>query len=144
MKKEQKKKIVKGIILSILLFAVVTIRYHILPSIADSGNPFGSVLLDFGVIIVPFIIVAFFFIKEKNFYELLILGAVIGFVSGNLFFCYLMITEIIAPTPSADYSLVPFVWIVFTPIFTGSGIIGSTLSYVIKKLFRKFKEKPNK
>ncbi|GAH28604.1 unnamed protein product [marine sediment metagenome] len=44
---------------------------------------------------------------------------------------------ITAPDPSADYSLAPLVWAIFTMFFTGSSVVGSILSYLIRKLIKK-------
>lgn len=93
--------------------------------------------LDFIVIASLLIIIPLIFVREKDYHDSLIFGAVIGFVGATLFFIYVMVTS--TPNPSADYSLAPLVWVILTMIFTGSSVIGSLLSYMIRKSIRKFK-----
>ncbi len=137
----KRKKIVKGISLSILLFVVATIWCHIIAATTLLSDPYRNVFLDFIVIILPFIIIPLLFVREKDFRDSFIFGAVIGFVGGTLFLIYWMAVPIItAPDPNADYSLAPMVWIIFIMLFTGSSVAGSMLSYLIRKTVNKKKK----
>jgi hypothetical protein len=136
MDKEQKKKIVKGIILTILLFVVEVIWFHIIIATNILSDPQRNEFLDFVIIMLPIIVTSLLFLREKDIYDSLMFGAVIGFVSGNLFFIY-WIQIIIKPGPSADLSLLPLGWIIFILIFTGSCIAGSILSYFTKTVLHR-------
>lgn len=132
---EQKKKIVKAIILSILLFVVASIWQKVVENLKNlytGGNPF----VGFTILTLPCLIVSLLFVREKDFHDSVVFGAVIGFVGVNLFFIYKMIVA--TPGPSADYSLLPVFLVIFTIFFTGSSVVGSMLSYLIRKPIRKF------
>lgn len=133
-------KIVKCTILSILLFVVATIWCHIIAMTTLLNDPSRNVLFDFVIIALPFIIIPILFIREKKFLDSIKFGAIIGFISGMFFLIYWMVLPIItAPDPNADYSFLPVILAIFTMFFIGSSVVGSMLSYLIRKSIKKFK-----
>jgi len=134
----EKKKIVKCIILSILLFVVATIwcEFEVAKNLYTGENSF----IGFFIFTLPYLIISLFFVREKKFRDSIIFGAVIGFMGGTLFLIYeIAIPIVAAPDPSTDYALLPVYWTIITMFFTGSSVIGSSLSYFIRKLLEKSK-----
>lgn len=139
------KKIIKCIILSILLFVVATIWWHIIIIAMTTLDPHRNVynvILYFFVVALPFIIIPIVFIREKKFYDSIKFGAIIGYVSGMLFSIYWVVVPLVTmPNTNNEpiLMLVVIFFIISTLVCTGLTIVGSSLSYFIRKSIRKFK-----
>ena len=91
----------------------------------------------FSGIIVPSFIIMFLFNREINAWKSTLFGGFIGFFGGQIWFTYWVITTAIHLPKSADYSLLPIVWFLFSFLFIISCLCGALLSYVIRKYHNK-------
>ncbi|GAH00113.1 unnamed protein product, partial [marine sediment metagenome] len=146
-----RQKIVKYILSTILLSVVAIIWCYII-SITLLSSPYRNVFFDFVIVALPFIVIPVIVVNEEKLYDSLKFGAIIGFASGMILsICWATISLISALNPNPNegicispdsqvfYMLLVIVFVFLTLFFCGVTIVGSLLSYLIRKLIKKFK-----
>jgi hypothetical protein len=126
-------------ILSIMVFILSAIISFLII------NPFHylsyNAIIYFSSIILPSFIITLLFNREINRWKSTLFGGFIGFIGGQIWLLYWVITTSINNSTYADYSLLPIIWLPFSFLFIGSGICGALLSYFIRIYYKKNSKK---
>jgi len=138
MKINMKSWLFKIPVFSVLVFILSSVTEFLLLTFRFESLTDDNIIIYFSSIILPSFIITLLFNREIYVWKSTLFGSFIGFFGGQIWFWYWVISHV---STSADHSLLPIVWLVFSVLFFSSGVGGALLSYFIRKCHKKILKK---